>query len=187
MGGCHRTAPGLPTTLHGSIPQGVDCPLYVEVSHLPPIQVAQFPPPAGYYAPTQDYSGLGMGRTMIGGTRWKWIGHGWAPVSLPGSNCTCNNSSTTNNNHTSSFSGCSVILILIIVFLTSLLCGLAFKHWQLIKLNRELTSLEIDHVEPELPERNLTASFFEIIFLILGGFIIIVAVLRDICRRRSNL
>ncbi len=21
---------------------------------------------------------------MVGGTRWKWIGHGWAPVSLPG-------------------------------------------------------------------------------------------------------
>ena len=28
--------------------------------------------------------GLGLGRTMVGGTRWKWIGHGWAPVSIPG-------------------------------------------------------------------------------------------------------
>ena len=27
-------------------------------------------------------SGLGMGRTAA--TRWKWIGHGWAPVSIPG-------------------------------------------------------------------------------------------------------
>ena len=36
---------------------------------------------------------------------------------------------------------CFIILILLIVFLTSLL-------WQLIKLNIELTFLEIKHVEP---------------------------------------